>query len=477
MVSRGSAGGAAGLLLLLSLLAGCTSNPTPEPPGTSPPPDASQPATSTSPAPSGQTTDPPSYTQPLVLAVHRSRSDLDVSERLARRIARGAQTRWAQLDAGPGQVDVRRGAGSLQAAMSDPDVIAVVAASRVTPMVSTVSVGGVDPLRSPDTYPLTAPAAKEPAAPAEVTIVGDIMLGRRVGDSFASQRDPGAPLRPLQRRLARADLTVGNLESTLSSDGVPRQGDDSFAADPEVLDPLDDAGFDVLSLANNHTGDFGEHAFRQTLRRLDSSPIQPVGAGLDRERAWRPVVVCRAGVRFGLVAFNAIGETPAAGPRTPGAAQVRMQPRTGPLDASDLRRATRAITSLEARADVVIVLAHWGDQYTNQPVSDQRRVGGALLDAGADVVVGGHPHWVQGVQVHHGRLVVHSLGNFIFDMDFSRETQEGVMLEAVFWGDEFKAVDFVPYVIGPGFAPRLVTGAHAMTVLDLITDASDAPFD
>lgn len=462
--------------LLLSMLAGCTSSP--EPPTTGPPPDAtSRPATSTAPAPPGQTTEPPSYTQPLVLAVHRSRSDLDVSEPLARRIARGAPTTWAQLGAGQGRADVRRGRGALQAAIRDPDVIAVVAASRVIPLVSTVSIGGVDPLRSPDAYPLTTAAAEAPAVPAEVTIVGDIMLGRQVGDSPASQRDAGAPLRPLQRRLARADLTIGNLESTLSSDGIPQQpGNDSFAADPGVLDALDDVGFDVLSLANNHTGDFGERAFRQTLRRVNTSPIERVGAGLDRQRAWRPVVVSRAGVRFGLVAFNAIGETPAASPRTPGVAEVRMQPRTGPLNAGDLRRAVRAVRSLEDRADVVIVLPHWGEQYTNQPVTDQREVGAALLDAGADMVVGGHPHWVQGVQVHRGDLVVHSLGNFIFDMD-DHETQEGVMLEAVFWGGDLKAVDFVPYVIGPDFAPRLVKGDRATTILDRIREASDAPFD
>jgi len=352
----------------------------------------------------------------------------------------------------------------------------VVAASRVTPLVSTVSVDGVDPLRSPEAYPLTTSAPNEPAPPAEVTVVGDIMMGRDVGDLLAAHGDLGAPLRPLQRRLARADLTIGNLESTLSSDGVPQQ-DDSFVADPDVLHPLHGAGFDVLSLANNHTGDFGERAFRQTLRRVDASTIQRVGAGLDRERAWRPVVVRRAGIRFGLVAFNAIGETPAASPRTPGVAQIRMQPRTGQLNAADLGRATRAIRSLQGRADVVIVLPHWGDQYTNEPVADQRRVGGALLDAGADIVVGGHPHWVQGVQVHRGELVVHSLGNFVFDMDSYLETQEGVMFEAVFWGDELKAVDFVPYVIGPDFAPRVVTGERATTILDRISEASDAPFD
>jgi poly-gamma-glutamate synthesis protein (capsule biosynthesis protein) len=154
-----------------------------------------------------------------------------------------------------------------------------------------------------------------------------------------------------------------------------------------------------------------------------------------------------------------------------------MQPRTGPLSAADLGRAERAIRGLEARVDVVIVIPHWGDQYTNVPVPGQRRVGRALLDAGADLVVGGHPHWVQGVQVHRGGLVVHSLGNFVFDMDSSTQTQEGVMLDAVFWGRELRAVDFVPYVIGPDFAPRLTDGERAVSILDQVAVASDAPFD
>jgi poly-gamma-glutamate synthesis protein (capsule biosynthesis protein) len=271
----------------------------------------------------------------------------------------------------------------------------------------------------------------------------------------------------MRRRLARADLTVGNLESTLSRDGAPRQGDDSFAAPPAVLAGLGAAGFDVLSLANNHTGDFGPRALRQTLRGVGRSPVEHVGAGRDRRAAWRPVVVRRNGVRFGFVAFNAIGETPRATATTPGAAEVRMPPRTGPLSLADLRRATETVRALDrGRADVVVVLPHWGEQYTHVPVPAQRRVGRALVEAGADAVVGGHPHWVQRVQLHRGRPIVHSLGNFVFDMDFMRQTQEGVLADLVFAGDALRVVRFTPYVIGADFAPRVVRGARARAVLD-----------
>jgi len=291
------------------------------------------------------------------------------------------------------------------------------------------------------------------------------MLGRRVGEAAAAAGDPAAPLRPLQRRLAAADITVGNLESTLSRAGAPRQGGDSFAAPPAVLPGLVASGFDVLSLANNHTGDFGQAALLQTVRRVARSPVEQVGAGRDLAAAWRPVVVRRHAVRFGFVAFNAIGETPRATASTPGVASVRMQPRTGPLNAADLRRASRTVRALRDRADVVVVLPHWGKQYTHVPVPAQRRVGKVLVAAGADVVVGGHPHWVQAVQHVRRGLVVYSLGNYVFDMDFSRQTQEGVLCDLVFAGDRLRAVRFTPYVIGSDFAPRVVHGPRARAIV------------
>ena len=101
-----------------------------------------------------------------------------------------------------------------------------------------------------------------------MTAVGDIMLGRRVGDRHRD--DPGAPLKPLAKQLAAAEITVGNFESTLSADGSPTQGGDSFAASPRVRPGLRAAGFDLVSLANNHVGDYGDRALRQTLARFDS---------------------------------------------------------------------------------------------------------------------------------------------------------------------------------------------------------------
>ena len=291
------------------------------------------------------------------------------------------------------------------------------------------------------------------------------MLGRRVGSHLSRTGDFAAALRPTAARLAAADITVGNLESTLSRLGPPTQGDDSFGADPRVRRGLRLAGFDVLSLANNHLGDYGSRSIVETARLVRAGGIIPVGAGADAAEAWRPAVVERGGLRFGFLAFNAIGETPRAGTRSAGAASLRMQPRTGPLNRSDLGRATAAVRALGRSVDVVIVLPHWGDQYTHRPVADQRTVGRALIDAGADLVVGGHPHWVQRAEVYKGRPLVHSLGNFVFDMDWEDEVREGVVLELAFTGPRLASARFVPYVIGTDFAPRWVSGGRATSIL------------
>jgi poly-gamma-glutamate synthesis protein (capsule biosynthesis protein) len=276
--------------------------------------------------------------------------------------------------------------------------------------------------------------------------------------------------------LRRYDVTVGNLESTLSDDGVPQQGGDSFAAPPSVVGLLERAGVDAISLANNHTGDYQDAALLDTVRRLRRSRIRPFGAGRDLAAAGRAAVVRRSGTTFGFVGFNAIGETPRATPHSPGALSVRMPPRTGPLVPADLAHVSHLVRRLAERVDVVVVLPHWGTQYTHHADPIERRVARRLVQAGADLVVGGHPHWVQGLDLVRRAVVAHSLGNFVFDMDFMTETQQGVVLEATFWGARLKAVDLVPYRMDGDFAPRRVHGPEAAAILDDVWSNSTGPF-
>ena len=384
--------------------------------------------------------------------MHVRRPPADLTRRQAGLLLDGGITRWSQLGLPGGTLTITREPSDL--VDLGPDMVAIVPASRVGPGVRVVSVNGRHPLRDPDDYPFRA-AGPEAGRVTTLTVVGDIMLGRRVGDRAAAEGDPAYALRPMQRRLRAADITVGNLESTLSTAGPPTQGGDSFAADPAVRRGLLDAGFDAVGLANNHAGDYGDQALVITRHLLAESGLRPFGAGPNLVTARRPAVLTRHGVRFGFIGFNAIGETPEAGPGQPGSSSVSMPPRTGPLDRAELDRLLGDVRRLAARVDVVTVVPHWGTQYTERPEPIQSYVARQLVRAGADLVVGGHPHWVQGASLVGDGLVVHSLGNFTFDMA-TPETNEGLVLEATFWDDELKAVDFVPYRIGPDHAPRLV---------------------
>jgi poly-gamma-glutamate capsule biosynthesis protein CapA/YwtB (metallophosphatase superfamily) len=430
---------------------------------------SSEPARGTGSAPPA-----PVVAVPLAVAVHPTRDGLALSGAQLARLSSGDVRSWSQLGEPGGRLVV----GDLAAVRRSPDAVALVPARALGPRAGVARVDGVDPVRRPREYAPTVDVAgpsRLPERVTTVTVTGDLMLGRRVGDRLAAIDEPAGALRPMAGRLAAADLAIGNLESTLSKAGAPRQGGDSFGASPAVRAGLRLAGFDVLSLANNHSGDYGPRALMRTVQRLRDGGFAPVGAGADLAAASRPVVVERKGTTFGIVAFDAIGETPAATAASPGTLRVRMQPRTGPLDHGDLDRVLRIVRRLDRQVDVVLVMPHWGTQYTHATVRDQRVVARALVRAGADVVAGGHPHWVQGVEAVGDGLVAYSLGNFVFDMDFMQQTQEGVLLELTFWDAELKNARLVPYVIGADFAPRAAPGARGAALLADVWRASAAP--
>jgi poly-gamma-glutamate capsule biosynthesis protein CapA/YwtB (metallophosphatase superfamily) len=419
------------------------------------------------------------YLVPLALVVHATRPTADVEVADARRVIASEAARWSAIGQSGGQMRVlstedRRASEVLREVRSSRNVLGVVPADAVDARVRVLTVDGRHPLRDPERYPLRIRSVRPLQEVTTVAAVGDIMLGRRVGARHRA--NPGAPLAPLGKRLAGAEITVGNFESTLSAAGSPTQGGDSFAASPRVTPALREAGFDVLSLANNHVGDYGDRALRQTLARFDSARIETVGAGRNLAAARRPVIIERDGVRVGFLAIDSIGETPSATRTRAGTNRLNMPPRTGPLNRAQLRQITSDIRALDRQVDTVVVLTHWGTQYTHRPESSQRIAARAFADAGADLVIGGHPHWVQGYEMAGAAVVVHSLGNFVFDMDFQTKTREGIFLEIVLWDGAVKAVEPVPYVIDDAFTPRLVRGDRARGILNDVWRSSRAPF-
>ncbi|CAI9405967.1 CapA family protein [Nocardioides sp. T2.26MG-1] len=443
-------------LAAAALLGACTSDPAPRP---DPPlPSASNPPPAETSAPAAPAT------RPLVLAVNARRPPIQVPAAVARWVTEGRVDDWEQLGQPPGPLRVTDRTTRLR--HLPMDTVAVVVADAMGPAVRAIEVDGVDPLRDPDDYPIQVTGPAHPPV-TTLTVVGDLMLGRGVAGRH--------PLRPMAGRLAGADITVGNLESTMARLGPPTQDPvtDSFFAAPAVRADLRDAGFDVLGLANNHLGDFGERSLVRTVDLVRAGGFAAFGAGRDLTAAREPVILERHGISFAFTGFNAIGETPEAAPGHPGALSVSMPPRTGPLDEAELQRVLRDVRRLSRRVDVVIVMPHWGTQYVHRPEPVQEAVARRLVAAGADLVVGGHPHVVQGAAQVGDALVVQSLGNFVFDMDFRAETMEGLMLEATFWGDRLVAADFAPYRLGADFAPRPVPRAESDSILDPFWEFSD----
>lgn len=332
-------------------------------------------------------------------------------------------------------------------------VVVMIAADRATP-----GRAGADPALDLSPYPWfylrdgRPLAADEPVV--ELIAVGDVMLGRSVADDAA----PSAEVAPW---LAAADLTLGNLESVIVGGGTPRSAEPGgpqpiiLQAPVGAVGHLTEAGFDLLGLANNHSLDYGPAGLGETGRLLGQAGITPVGAG-PGEAACSPVGWRTAGgLRLAFLAFNDVSEPdPVGDPRGGEGGWARCD--------WDLAPAVEAVAAARGRADAVVVSVHWGYEY--EPAADPAQVAAvkALFAAGADLVVGHHPHVVQGTIMVDGRFAAYSLGNLVFDQG-QGDTVQGLALRAFFDAQGLRAVQALPLRAGP--RPRLMTPAESATLL------------
>lgn len=295
---------------------------------------------------------------------------------------------------------------------------------------------------------LLAPAAyaqEAPSPPRERTLlfVGDVMLSRGVGERMRAENDWTFPFQQIAETLAAADLTFGNLECPLSDQGRNRHHLYSFRADPRAIEGLTRAGFDVMSLANNHAYDWGAPALLDTQERLRAAGILPVGAGANDLEAHYPVLVDCGGVKLAFLAYvNIEPKEATAAPDKPGVAWLEPE------------RVMADIRFARPLADVVIVALHWGVEYATQPQREQVALARQMIDAGADLVVGGHPHVVQPLEPYQGRWIAYSLGNFVFDQK-APGTHRGLMLQVKLTDKQISEVKPIPIVIDRTFQARL----------------------
>jgi poly-gamma-glutamate synthesis protein (capsule biosynthesis protein) len=246
--------------------------------------------------------------------------------------------------------------------------------------------------------------------------VGDINLGDGPA-SVMRRRGLRFPWTGVARELRSADVAFGNLECAVSTGGRPVPKQFNFRGRPAALrEAARYAGLDVLNLANNHVGDYGRGALLDTLRYVRRFGMTGVGAGRNLTAARRPRVVERLGLRIAFVGFSDILPASfAAGPGRPGtvfATHERIR--------EDVRRAARG-------ADVVVATFHWGVERARRPDGRQRAFARTALLAGADAVIGAHPHVLQPIERRGRRLVAYSLGNFVFSAGSPGTTSTGIL--------------------------------------------------
>lgn len=269
---------------------------------------------------------------------------------------------------------------------------------------------------------------------ANFIFVGDVMLSRYIGELMVKHQDYDFPYEKIKTELATADLVFGNLETPVSNKGESSGTLYSFRTDPLVLSGLKNSGFKVVSVANNHAFDYKLEAFIDTLNNLKNAGIAYAGGGNNFNEAHSGATMEINGIKAIILAYTDLL------PRSTAATASHAG-----LTYLDEAQMIKDISSAKTKSDLVIVSFHWGQEYQSKSNTHQQKIATAAVAAGADLIIGHHPHVAQEVSEIQGVSVAYSLGNFIFDQNFSPETQNALMLRVKI--ENKKIVQVEPQII------------------------------
>ncbi|MFA6410763.1 MAG: CapA family protein [Candidatus Buchananbacteria bacterium] len=320
-------------------------------------------------------------------------------------------------------------------------------------------------IETPKILKLSAvPAFVMPEPEVTLLAVGDIMLSRSVEQQMIKKNDFTLPFSPLANLTKSADITFGNLETAILPGRQINTGEFLFRTNPKSIAGLQAGGFDLVSLANNHTPNFGIDGLNRTFAALNQGNISFVGAGTSDTLANQPVIIEKQGIKFGFLAYvyPQIPKDYQATANRPGVAFM------------DLVEMKVAVKNLKPQVDFVIVSMHAGTEYVPEPNQEQIDFAHGAIDGGASLVIGSHPHVVQTVEKYHNGYIFYSLGNFIFDQLWSQDTQQGLMVKITFrrCGDVtapskgIKDIEFIPIKIDNNFAANLADATTTKKIID-----------
>lgn len=277
-----------------------------------------------------------------------------------------------------------------------------------------------------------------------VNAVGDIIPGRHVAEKMAKYgvAYPFEKIAPLVRG---ADIVYGDLECPLTDRVKPPKKGMTFSAPAKTIEGLKMLGLGVVAVANNHSTNFGREAFTDTLQLLSANGIRYCGGGYNYDEAHTPVVMEANGKKFAFLAYNSIVGSLDATANQPGDAWISMEPwnRDNP---DHFQGVVDDIKKAKAVSDFVIVGIHWSQEDVYYPSPSMQNLARMATDAGADVVIGSHPHTVQPIE-YNGKFIIYSMGNFIFDQMQRDQTREGFFSKFTFWDSYLVKIEMVPYKI------------------------------
>lgn len=295
------------------------------------------------------------------------------------------------------------------------------------------------PLEAFPTIAVETPVAEPPLS---LLFVGDIMLSRGIGTMMVKNKDWCYPFLNVKDLIGSADLTFANLEGPISSRGTKVGSIYSFRADPHTVDGLLCAGIDVVSIANNHIWDYSRDAFNDTLTILSKNNLTYTGGGVSYVDAHTPRVVDVKGTKVAFLAYTGL---------LPGflGKKAAVPAVAFPLEEDIMRD----IRNARAIADIVVVSFHWGDEYHTKHNTAQEKLGHFVIDAGADLVIGHHPHVAQEVEKYKQGYIAYSLGNFVFDQNFSADTHHGLVLKVLLHDKKILGVEEHTVIFNNSYQP------------------------
>lgn len=293
-----------------------------------------------------------------------------------------------------------------------------------------------------------------------ISAVGDIMFGDShycIGSGVRSLFDKkkhASPFEHVLKIFRASDVVIGNLEAVLSDKGFRRESLPSaqYRGKREFARYLSDANVSIVSMANNHILDHGLEAFAETVQGLSEAGIQPVGVRLGAGGAERDAGVSLDihGIRVGILSFC-----------------LNDERSTRPIVANT-EDIIEAIELMKTRVDRVVISLHWGDEFLHVPSPRQVSIAHRFIDAGADILLGHHPHVLQGIESYKGKLIVYSLGNFVFDQNWSEDCRRSMILNILLDREGPIAFKAIPVRLNDSFQPvPLLDREHADSIARL----------